>query len=384
MKIIIAGGGTGGHIFPAIAIAQELKRSMTDVTITFVGTARGLEARIIPKEGHDVRFIRSEGLVGKNIFRTIKSLFTIPLSLKDSYNLLKELGPDLVFGVGGYSSGPVLLCAKMMGIATMIHEQNTLPGFANRVLGKFVDTVAITYYESMKYFPPDRTYLTGNPVRAQILKGDRKRGCEHFSLDMHRFTIFVFGGSLGASTINSAVGEALSFLEPLKDKIQFLHQTGEKECDSMKEVYCARGFKGTVIPFAYEMADAYAVADLIISRAGATTLAELTACGKAAILVPYPYAAGNHQEINARKLWDMGAAQMVLDRDLSGKTLSELIHHLIEDPEAIGEMERISKSLGSSEAGRKIIELIMGLLKKKKRVAGFRDSRGIEKISSIT
>ncbi|MBI4682461.1 MAG: undecaprenyldiphospho-muramoylpentapeptide beta-N-acetylglucosaminyltransferase [Nitrospirae bacterium] len=381
MKIIIAGGGTGGHIFPALAIAKELRNALADAVVTFVGTSRGMESRIIPKEGYDVRFIRSEGLVGKSIFKTIKSIFKIPASLKDSRDLLKEIKPDLVLGVGGYSSGPVVLSAKMMGIPTIIHEQNTLPGLANRILGRFVDTVAVTYHESIKYFPRDKTYMTGNPIRAEILKGDRERGCENFSLDRDRFTIFVFGGSLGASSINSAVGEALVYLEPLKNHIQFLHQTGEKDCDSMKEVYRSREFRGSVIPFAYEMADAYAVADLIISRAGATTLAELTACGKAAILVPYPYAAANHQEINARKLWDIGAAQMLLERDLNGKTLSDLIKHLLEEPDAIGEMERISKSLGSSDAAGKVIELMMGLLKKK---ATYRTQKGSSQVIKVS
>ncbi len=365
MNIIIAGGGTGGHIFPALAVAKELGRMFADVRVTFVGTTKGLEAMIIPRAGYDIRFIRSEGLVGKSIVKTVKSIFKIPLSLMDSRKILKDIGPDLVFGVGGYSSGPVVLCAKIMGIPTIIHEQNILPGLANRVVGKFSDIVAVTYHESIKYFPREKTYLTGNPVREEILKGNRERGYRNFSLDRNRFTIFVFGGSLGARTINNAVGEALVYLEPFKDNIQFLHQTGEKDCDSMKEIYRSREFRGTVIPFAYEMADAYAAADLIISRAGATTLAELTACGKAAILVPYPYAAGNHQEINARKLWDIGAAQMILDRDLNGKTLSDLVKYLLEDPDAIGEMERTSKSLGSTEASRKIIELMTGLLKKK-------------------
>jgi len=387
MKIIIAGGGTGGHLFPALALAKEMIKMNADASVTFVGTARGLEARVIPREGYDIRFIRSEGLVGKGIFKTVKSLMKVPVSLKDSRDILKDIKPDLVLGVGGYSSGPVVLCAKMMGIPTIIHEQNTIPGFANKVLGGFVDTVAVTYHESVKYFPAYKTYITGNPIRAEILTGSRDRGCENFSLDRDRFTIFVFGGSLGASSINKAVAEALTYLEPLKGQIQFLHQTGERECDSVKEIYRSKEFRGTVIPFAYEMADAYAVADLIISRAGATTLAELTACGKAAILIPYPYAAANHQEVNARKLWDIGAAQMILERDLNGKTLADLIKHLLEEPDAIGEMERISKSLGSGDAARKVVELMMGLLKKKgkdSRVQGAEGPSDILKISSIT
>ncbi len=365
MNIVIAGGGTGGHVFPAIAIAKELKKEIANIKITFVGTTKGIESKIIPKEGYDIRFIKSEGLVGKNIFRTVKSALKIPLSLKDSKRILKELQPELVLGVGGYSSGPVVLCAALMGIPTIIHEQNTLPGLTNKLLGRFVDTIAVSYHESIKFFPQEKTYLTGNPVRLEILKGDRKRGCKIFSLDGKLFTIFVFGGSLGATRINSAVSEALAYLEPFKDRIQFLHQTGDKDFEAVKKTYREREFKGTVIPFAYEMADAYAMADLIISRAGATTLAELTACGKAAILVPYPFAAGNHQEINARKLWDVGAAQMVLDKDLNGKTLAELIKYLLEDPDAIGHMERTSKSLGNPEATKRIIELILGLLKKK-------------------
>jgi UDP-N-acetylglucosamine--N-acetylmuramyl-(pentapeptide) pyrophosphoryl-undecaprenol N-acetylglucosamine transferase len=252
-----------------------------------------------------------------------------------------------------------------MGINTIIHEQNTLPGLTNRILGKIVDRIAVSYQESLRFFPGEKTCLTGNPVREEIVKGDRSRGHDIFSLQKDRFTIFVFGGSRGASHINHAVGEALVYLMPVRDKIQFLHQTGDRDSEPMKEVYHSREFRGTVLPFAYEMADAYAAADLIISRAGATTLAELTACGKAAILIPYPYAAGNHQETNAGKLWDIGAAQMILDRELNGKTLADMIMYLIEDPEAIGEMERTSKSIGSTDAGRKIAGLIAGLIKKK-------------------
>lgn len=366
MNIIIAGGGTGGHVFPALAVARGLRKKLPGAKVTFVGTVRGIESKIIPREGYDLRFIRSEGLVGKSLLKTTLALLKIPLSIMDSFEILKDIRPELVIGVGGYSSGSVLLCAKLMGIPTIIHEQNTVPGFANRILGKFVDTVAVTYHESIKYFPQEKVFLTGNPVREEVLNGDREKGYKAFSLDRDLFTIFVFGGSLGARHINETVGEALTYLEPLKEKIQFLHQTGEKDFNAMKELYSSKGFKGSVIPFAYQMADAYAVADLVISRAGATTLAELTACGKAAILVPFPYSAGNHQEINARKLWDMGAAQLLLDKDLDGKKLFDMIKSLIEDPDALSEMERISMSLGNRGATAKVIELIMCLLKKKR------------------
>lgn len=367
MKFVIAGGGTGGHVFPALAIGRAMLKEYPDADITFVGTVRGIESRVIPREGYDIRFIRSEGLVGKNLISMLRSVIKVPLSMKDASRILRDIRPQLVLGVGGYSSGPVVFCARLLGIPTVIHEQNTLPGLTNRMLGKIADTVAVTYHESMKYFPRDKTYLTGNPVREEITHGDRERGFRTFHLDRQRFTVFVFGGSLGASNINRAVGESLACLEPVKDRIQFLHQTGEKEFGQMKALYRDRGFSGTVVPFAYDMADAYAVADLLVSRAGATTLAELTACGKAAILVPYPFSAGNHQVINAKKLWDIGAAQMILDRDLNGRTLSDMIRFLMEDRGAIAEMERTSKSLGNPDAARKIISLIQGLLKKKRR-----------------
>ncbi len=366
MKIVIAGGGTGGHLFPGIAVAKELKRRLDSAEIMFIGTPEGIESRIVPREGFDIKFIRSEGIVGRSIFKAIKSVAKIPLSMKDSRAILKDFKPDVVLGVGGYCSGPVLLGAFLMGIPTIIHEQNTIPGLANKLLGKFVNIAAVTYFESMDFFPKDKTYLTGNPVRDEILKGDKERGCRVFSLDKELFTIFVFGGSSGASNINKALSESLVYLEDFKDKIQFLHQTGEKDFDYVREFYHARGFRGAVIPFTFDMADAYAVADIVISRAGATTLAELTACGKAAILIPYPFAANNHQEINARKLWDLGAAQMLLNGDLSGKTLSDLVRYLLEDPDAIGEMERISSSLGKSDATKKIFEFIVGLVKNKK------------------
>ncbi|MBI5026914.1 MAG: undecaprenyldiphospho-muramoylpentapeptide beta-N-acetylglucosaminyltransferase [Nitrospirae bacterium] len=363
MRIIIAGGGTGGHLFPGIALAREFKKVHASTEIMFVGTAEGIEATVVPKEGFDVRFIRSEGLVRVGAVRTLRSLAKLPLSMKDSYTLLRTFNPDLVFGFGGYSSGPVVLTAFLMGIPTMIHEQNSIPGVTNKLLGKFVRAVAVTYQDSIEFFPKYKTHLTGNPVRKEILRGNRERGHKIFGLDKERFTIFVFGGSSGAHRINRAVTEGLSYLEDLKDKIQFLHQTGEKDFSATRESYRSMGFHGTVIPFIYEMADAYAASDLVISRAGASTIAELTACGKASILIPYPFAAGNHQELNARKLWDLGAAHMILDRDLKGKTLVDSIRYIYEDPDAIGTMEKISRSLGKPDAAQKIVEIAMGLLK---------------------
>lgn len=363
MNIVIAGGGTGGHLFPGIAVARELNERLKGVQIYFVGTADGIEGRVIPEEGFDIRFIRSEGLVGKGLKGFMRAGCTVPLSMKDSYLVLKEIRPSLVFGVGGYSSGPVLLTARLMGIPTIIHEQNTIPGLANRLLSKFVNTVAVTYHESMGFFPRTKTFLTGNPIREEILKGDRQRGMEAFSLKGGLFTIFIFGGSSGASRINQAVAGALPYLKDIKNMIQFLHQTGERDFRYMKDLFLSQGFRGTVAPFIHKMADAYAAADLVISRAGATTLAELTACGKAAILVPYPHSASNHQEVNAKKLLDIGAAQVILDHDLDGKRLSGDIRRIIADAEAKAEMEKTCRSLGGGDATSRVVDLIQGLIK---------------------
>ncbi len=368
MNIIIAGGGTGGHVYPGIAVARGLKTLIPEARVVFVGTAQGIEAKVIPREGFEIRFIRSEGIVGYNMFRKLRSIIKMPLSLKDSFRTLREIKPAVVLGVGGYSSGPLVFSAFLMGIPTMIHEQNSIPGSTNRLLARFVKAIAVTYHESIAFFPGHKTHLTGNPVREEIKMGNRDRGYSVFGLDKGLFTIFIFGGSRGASHINTSVIEALTYLRDYRERIQFLHQTGERDIDSIREKYHAHGFKGTVIPFIHNMADAYAVADLIISRAGATTIAELTACGKAAILIPYPFAAGNHQEANAKRLWDMGAAQLILDNELNGKTLSDSIRYLLEDPDAIGEMERISRSLGGYEATKKIIDLMMGIIDSRFRV----------------
>jgi UDP-N-acetylglucosamine--N-acetylmuramyl-(pentapeptide) pyrophosphoryl-undecaprenol N-acetylglucosamine transferase len=240
---------------------------------------------------------------------------------------------------------------------TIIHEQNTVPGLANKMLGKFVNLVAVTYYESLHFFPKNKTFLTGNPVREEVLQGERERGYSTFGLNEGLFTIFVFGGSSGAHNINKALSESLVYLKNFKDHVQFLHQTGEKDFDFVREFYHAHGFRGTVIPFTHDMGDAYAVADLVISRAGATTLAELTACGKAAILIP------DHQRANAEKLWDLGAAQMILDHELNGMSLSQVIKQIFEHPDIMTEMEKVSKTIGKSDAGKRIVELILRLVK---------------------
>ncbi len=363
MKIIIAGGGTGGHLFPGLALAEEFKKRDPQHEVVFVGTEHGIEARIIPREGYPIRFVRAEGIVGLSVFGKLRAFFKMFLSVADAYRILQTTSPDLVIGVGGYASGAVVFMAHLKSIPTMIHEQNSIPGLTNRLLGKFVRKICVTYQESIPAFPMGKTFLTGNPIRSKILRGDRESAYRLFSLSKDLFTIFVFGGSSGARSINRAMVNALNHMPDIREKVQFLHQTGEKDYESVRESYRKAGIKGTVTPFIYQMAEAYAVADMVISRAGATTLAELTSLGKPAILVPYPYAAGRHQEMNAVKLREMGAAFMLMDSELTGEALAKHIKDMYGNDSIRAEMQRASRGLGRPDACNKIVDIAVSLAK---------------------
>ena len=360
---MIAGGGTGGHLFPGLAVAEEFRSRDASTEVIFVGTESGIEARIVPREGYPIRFLRAEGIVGVTFIKKIKAMVKAVLSMIDSYRIIHAVRPDIVIGVGGYASGAVVLLAYLMSIPTMILEQNSVPGLTNKILGKLVNTVCITYQESISFFPKAKTFLTGNPVRVHIFRGDAETGYRLFSLEKDLFTVFAFGGSSGARSINRSLVDALHYLRDLRDKVQFLHQTGEKDYEHIRKAYQESGFRGTIAPFVYQMGEAYAVADLVISRAGATTLAELTALGKPAILIPYPFAAGNHQELNARKLQEIGAAKMILDRELLGETLAGNIKELFMNETVRKEMQKNSRSVGRPDACTKVVDIAMSLMK---------------------
>lgn len=370
MRVIIAGGGTGGHLFPGLAVAEEFKSRDASTEVIFVGTEYGIEARVVPREGYTIKFLRAEGLIGVSTLKKMRAMVKVLFSIIDSYRIIKKIKPDIVIGVGGYASGAIMLVAFLMSIPTMILEQNSIPGFTNKMLGKFVNTVCITYQESISFFQRAKTFLTGNPVRMQVLRGSIESAYRLFSLEKGIFTVFAFGGSSGAKSINIALIDALNYLHDLKDKIQFLHQTGLKDYENIRQAYRKREFKGTITPFIYQMGEAYAVADIVISRAGATTLAELTALGKPAILIPYPYAAGNHQELNARKLLEMGAAKMILDRELNGEILARNIRELYTNETMRNEMKRNSSSIGRPDACERVVDIAMSLIKQQSKVTG--------------
>jgi len=363
MRVLIAGGGTGGHLFPGLAIADEFKRRDEKTEVIFVGTEHGIEARVVPREGYPIRFLRAEGLVGVSVMKKIRAISKMFSGVVDSHRIIKTLSPDIVIGVGGYASGATMLTACFKSIPTMILEQNSMPGLTNKILGRFVRGICLTYQESISFFPNAKTYLTGNPVRMQVLKGSIESAYRLFSLEKSLFTVFIFGGSAGARSINMAMIEALNYLHDLRGKIQFLHQTGTKDYEHVREAYRKTGFKGTITPFIYQMGEAYAVADIVVSRAGATTLAELTALGKPALLIPYPYAAGQHQELNARKLLEMGAAKMILNRELKGEPLAESIRELFKNETMRREMQRISRSVGRPDACAKVVDIALSYIK---------------------
>ena len=354
MKIIIAGGGTGGHLFPGIAIAEEFLKRDQKNNILFIGTERGLEKRILGNMGFDLRTLDVEGVKGRGITKTIGALRKIPRSLFQSYRLIRDYCPDIVIGVGGYASGPAVMAAHFMGIKTAIAEQNALPGVTNRILGIFADRIFLTFSETKKWFSEKKIIVSGNPIRAAFLTGiqEPKKAAG-------KFTLLVFGGSQGAHSINMAALDALPYLDEMKANLKIIHQTGSVDLKCVSEFYLSHGIDADVLPFIMDMAQAYRSSDLLICRAGATSIAEITVSGKAAILIPFPYAANDHQTKNALALVKAGAAEMIAETSLDGKKLAEIIEHFYHHPEMIRDMEIQSARLGNEKAASDIVDICM-------------------------
>lgn len=381
MRVVIAGGGTGGHLYPGLALAEEILRRTPDTEVIFMGSEKGIEARVIPREGYTIKFIPSEGFVGRSVFSKFRSILTFLKGVRLSYRYLEDIRPDIVVGSGGYVSVAPVVAARLLSIPSIIMEQNSVPGRANRLLSHIVRAVCVTYPESMRFFPSEKVHLTGNPVRERVLHGSKETAYRIFSLKKDLFTVFIFGGSAGASSINKAMVEALQYLLDLRENIQFLHQTGEKDYELVKRAYRSYDYMGTVTPYIYQMPEAYAVADIVVSRAGATTLSEICAVGKASILIPYPYAAGNHQELNAGKLESLSAAIMIKNSELNGKRLSVEIRKLFKLPEFRNKMKRNARGFGRPDAVKKIVDIMesMSLLRTEKndyRTSELREAGG--------
>lgn len=369
MRIIISGGGTGGHIYPAITIAREIAKLADNCEILFVGTKQGLEADIIPKEGFNFATIEVRGLERKLSWKNVQTLFATVGSVWKSIQIIRDFKPDVVIGTGGYVCGPVLLAASLLKIPSMIQEQNVIPGITNKILARFVDKIAIGYKEAQAYFreyKPEQIVFTGNPIRPEVMSATREEGQAALGLSPDKLTLLVVGGSRGARSINNAMLGVYKHFNG-HARIQILHVTGQNEYNSIVDHCKQAGIElsgdGNIIikPYLYNMPLALAAADLAIFRAGAVGLAELTARGIPAILVPYPYAAENHQEFNAKALEKQGAACVIKDKELSSAFLIDTIEKLIGNPETLSDMANKSRELGRPQAAETIARLALSL-----------------------
>jgi UDP-N-acetylglucosamine--N-acetylmuramyl-(pentapeptide) pyrophosphoryl-undecaprenol N-acetylglucosamine transferase len=347
MRVIFAGGGTGGHLFPGLAVAREFQRRDRMTEILFMGTTQGIEYRVLPKEGYRLETLPVRGLKGRGLRGVFDALYGVPASLFRSWKIMRDFRPDCVIGLGGYASGPALLAAKLAGVRAAIMEQNLHPGFTNKLLSRWVDRVFTGYPGSAAFFPGARVVESGNPVRWQKLPEVEKRA---------QFSVLIFGGSLGARRINFAVGDALKQLTDLKAEIFITHLTGELVFSAVRGAYDSLPFSAEVTRFIEKMDEAYARADLVVCRAGATTVAELTAFGKPAILVPYPYAIYDHQRGNAQALHERGAAEMILDQELNGAILAEKIRGYFSRRSRLEAMAAAARALGRPDAARRIVD----------------------------
>jgi UDP-N-acetylglucosamine--N-acetylmuramyl-(pentapeptide) pyrophosphoryl-undecaprenol N-acetylglucosamine transferase len=349
-RIVIAGGGTGGHLYPGLALADELAARGVDVVL--VGATGGIEARVVPTTGYALHLLPGRQLRGGGVGRAVSGLATAARATLRAVALLRRLRPALVVGVGGYASVAVVVAAALRRIPSVLLEQNVVPGAANRLLVRLARRVCVGFAESVPYFPPGRAVHTGNPVRADVLRPRPPRA---------RPGLLVFGGSGGAHRLNEATVGALAALGPAARAVDVVHQTGTADADAVRARYAALGLPVRVEPFITDMGGAYAAADVVVGRAGAMTCAEVTALGLPAILVPYPYAADDHQRRNAEVLAAGGAAETILDADLTPERLAERLRALLDDPARRTAMAARARELGRPDAARRVADECLAL-----------------------
>lgn len=354
MKIVISGGGTGGHIYPALALIREIQKETKDAEFLYIGTKNGLESKIVPREKIPFRSIHITGFKRKLSIDNIKTIFRFLKGTRDSKKLLKEFEPDIVIGTGGYVCGPVVYAAARLKIPTVIHEQNSVPGLTNKFLSRYVSKIAVCFDEAKDYFPQNKVVFTGNPRASEVLGKDGIRGRLSAGLSTTLPTVLIFGGSRGARPINEAVVTSLS---DFGDKpYQILYVTGDVHFEEVKKEAELIGNPRNVIikPFIHNMPEVLAGIDLVVSRAGATTLAELTSLGIPSILIPSPYVTNNHQEKNARSLSDQGAAELLLEKNLNSKSLLEHIDMIMLDKEKLKDMKIKAKKMGVPDSAMRL------------------------------
>ncbi len=352
--LMIAGGGTGGHIYPAIAIAQEFVARDPGRRAIFVGTQYGLEKNIVPKVGFPIEFISAGGLKGKGAADLIKNTARLPIGFAQAWGVVGKHKPSVVLGVGGYASGPLLMAAKLRGVPTAIHEQNAFPGLANRALAKFVDAVAVAFPDAAARLKRSDAVVTGNPIRREFFQAGSRQPATS-----NQQRLLIFGGSQGSHILNESMADALLFMARLKDRLKIVHQTGPKELDVVREAYRTSAFADArVVAYLDPIVDEIAAADLIVSRAGAMTIGELAAVGRAAVLIPFAAATNNHQELNARVMERAGGAVVITEEQLSPERLAMTINEILNDPARVARMAAAARSLAAPEATKKIVDLL--------------------------
>ncbi|MEC2074696.1 undecaprenyldiphospho-muramoylpentapeptide beta-N-acetylglucosaminyltransferase [Metabacillus fastidiosus] len=363
MKVVVSGGGTGGHIYPALALINEMKRNDENIEFLYIGTEKGLEKGIVERAGIPFQSIEITGFKRKLSLDNIKTVIRFLKGVSDSKKMLKQFKPDVVIGTGGYVCGPVVYAAAKLGIPSIVHEQNSLPGITNKFLAKYVDKVAICFSEAEKYFPADKVVLTGNPRASEVIGADGKKGKESLGLTNGKKSVLIFGGSRGARAINNAV---LQMIPALKNKdYEVVYVTGEVHYKNVMEKIEKMSSPPNIIikPFIHNMPDVLAGIDLIVSRAGATSLAEITALGLPSILIPSPYVTANHQEVNARSLSDHDAAILLSEQALNGEVLLAQMDEILLNEQRLTQMAEASKKLGIPDAAKKLYDVMKHISK---------------------
>jgi UDP-N-acetylglucosamine--N-acetylmuramyl-(pentapeptide) pyrophosphoryl-undecaprenol N-acetylglucosamine transferase len=358
MRVLIAAGGTGGHIYPGIAVAKEIVRRHPATEVKFVGTTRGLENKLVPQAGFELSLIDSTGLKNVGAAARARGLLVLPKSLRQARVLIKVFRPNVVIGAGGYVSGPVLLTASLLKLPTLVMESNALPGWTNRVLARFIDRAAVSFDTALPFFR-GKGVVTGNPVRREFFEIAQKQR------DPAQLSVLIFGGSQGAHAINQAMVEALPLLGEVKERLRVTHQTGEADYEQVAAGYVKSGWsdQASVRKYIDDMVAAFAQADLVISRAGATTTAELIAAGKASLMIPFPFAADDHQRKNAEAMEAAGAGKIILQQALSPQRLAGEIETLVREPGKVTAMEHAARALSRGDAAAKVADLVEGLVK---------------------
>jgi UDP-N-acetylglucosamine--N-acetylmuramyl-(pentapeptide) pyrophosphoryl-undecaprenol N-acetylglucosamine transferase len=358
MKVIMTGGGTGGHIYPAVAIADEIKRREPDAKIIFVGTERGMEKDIIPKAGYEIRFITVSGLNRRNLLKNIKTLSDLKKGLHEAKEIINEFKPDIVIGTGGYVCGPVMKTAADMGIKTYIHEQNAFPGLTNKLLSRSAERVFVAFDDAAGYFKTKKKPVTvGNPVRKAFAEMDRKAARDSLGIADDEFMVLSFGGSLGAQRIND---EMAIVAEKLRERtgLRIFFATGKRYYKSIIQNADKNNGRVTYLEYIDDMPKYLNACDLAITRSGALTVSEITACGRASVMIPSPYVTNNHQYYNAKVVADRGGSVLIEEKDLTEGELVTVIETLMSDAEGIKKMERAAAALGTVDAAGTICDII--------------------------